>query len=49
MCKILVSNSCSVSTMSRMVILGNFMRGCAPLFEGDDETPLLSASRRITY
>src|SRR5579871_74359 len=34
--------------MSRMVILGNCMCGCCLLLDGEEETPLLSASTRIT-
>ena len=35
-------------TISRMVIFGNFMRGCRRLFEGEAETPLLRESIATT-
>ena len=34
--------------MSRMVIFGNPRRGWEALFEGEDETPLASASTAMT-
>lgn len=35
--------------MSRIEKCGNFIRGCALLFEGEEDTPLPRASMAITW
>src|SRR5262245_56708268 len=43
-----VNTSYCVRTVSARVNLGNCMRGCSLLFDGEEDTPLASASMAIT-